>query len=152
MAAKILILVSLAVVGMASPPAARYPAGVNPAACPNYPYCDPLVDPTSGFLRTGYAPHAAYVHAAPAYRHFAPILHSNQYPAGVNPAACPNYPYCDTHNPLVKGKALHYPVHGAYALGYDAYALGHNAYAPAHSLRYPAGVDPHACPNYPYCH
>lgn len=40
----------------------RYPAGVNPAACPNYPYCD-----------TG------------AHR---------QYPAGLSAASCPNYPYC----------------------------------------------------------
>lgn len=57
----------------------RYPAGVNPAACPNYPYCD------NG--------HAAAYHGAPAAAPL-PGYHSRQYPAGLSAASCPNYPYC----------------------------------------------------------
>lgn len=54
----------------------RYPAGVNPASCPDYPYC------------------GGRAHASPAF-HSGPSYNSAQYPAGVNPAVCPNYPYCN---------------------------------------------------------
>lgn len=54
----------------------RYPAGVNPAACPNYPYCD-----------TGASSHVPQVAPLPGYT-------SRQYPAGLNPSNCPNYPLC----------------------------------------------------------
>ncbi|CAL8109494.1 unnamed protein product [Orchesella dallaii] len=50
----------------------RYPAGVSPASCPNYPFCN-----------TGFQ-------GPPGY-HFDRSL---GYPAGVHPATCPNYPYC----------------------------------------------------------
>merc|ERR1712080_694940 len=50
--------------------ATQYPAGVHPAACPNYPFCNlaPIVP-------------VGYVNTA-------------GYPAGVSAAACPGYPYC----------------------------------------------------------
>merc|ERR1711997_482727 len=47
----------------------QWPAGVSPAACPNYPDCS--------LVPGGYAGAVS------------------QYPAGVWPAACPNYPYCN---------------------------------------------------------
>ncbi len=58
--ALIAALVTVASAGV--PAAARYPAGVNPAACPNYPYCNPLVDPKGpGYALGGGAyPAAAY--------------------------------------------------------------------------------------------
>jgi hypothetical protein len=77
-----------------------------------------------------------------------------KYPAGVNPAECPNFPFC--HNGLVGNHAV-----GTYkSAGHHSYALGvaPAALAAAHgagvgyAARYPAGVNPEACPNYPYCH
>jgi hypothetical protein len=56
-----------------------------------------------------------------------------QYPAGVSPQQCPNYPYCSGHigGP---GPAAAPPLPG---------------FA---SRQYPDGVNPHTCPNYPYCY
>ena len=51
--------------------AREWPAGVSPAACPNYPYCDSL----TAVVPLGYVNTAGY-------------------PAGVNAAVCPGYPYC----------------------------------------------------------
>ncbi|XP_063701885.1 uncharacterized protein LOC134831962 [Culicoides brevitarsis] len=62
---------------IAQPAADKYPAGVSPHACPNYPYCD---------INAG---HAGQVRAAPL-QGFTERL----YPAGVNPASCPNFPDC----------------------------------------------------------
>lgn len=56
----------------------RYPAGVNPHACPNYPYCD------TGAHGSYHVPQVAPL----------PGYNARNYPAGVNPASCPNYPYC----------------------------------------------------------
>ena len=56
---------------------AQWPAGVSPAACPNYPYCGEAAAPVA------YAA-AAALPADPALR----------YPAGVSAASCPNYPDC----------------------------------------------------------
>ena len=88
-----------------------WPAGVSPAACPNYPHCDNNIDPTLGVPRT--------IPAVPAA---APAL---QWPAGVSPAACPNYPNCATASIV--------PV------GYT------------NTAGYPAGVNAATCPNFPYC-
>ena len=76
------------------------PAGVDPASCPNYPYCDGVT----------------YV---------APNLPAAQWPADVAPAACPDYPYCSSR--------------AAAPIGY------------ANTAGWPAGVAPAACPNFPYC-
>ena len=80
----------------------KYPAGLNPATCPDYPNCD------NSIIALYNGPPVAYT--APGY------------PAGVNPAACPNYPYCGAYSP------------------------------PGYFVRqYPASVNPAVCPNYPYC-
>lgn len=63
-----------------APPAApsgdKFPAGVNPHQCPNYPFCD---------VNAGGA-------GAPAPP--LPGWTERQYPAGVSPHTCPNFPYC----------------------------------------------------------
>ncbi|KAG8224338.1 hypothetical protein J437_LFUL004294 [Ladona fulva] len=111
MYAKLMLLLVAAAVAVAD----KYPAGLNPALCPNYPNCDNAL----------IALHSANPSAVTPYW-AAPI--AKEYPAGVHPAACPNYPYCGTAVPL-------------------AYA----AWAP-YTREWPAGVHPAACPNYPYCH
>ena len=68
------IVLSLALVAAVS---AQWPAGVSPAACPNYPFCNEAAAPVA------YAA-AAALPADPALR----------YPAGVSAASCPNYPDC----------------------------------------------------------
>lgn len=61
----------------------------------------------------------------------------DKYPAGVNPASCPNYPYCDTNTGLHAGVAA--PAKAAPLPGYT-------------ERQYPAGVNPQTCINFPYCH
>ncbi|XP_054740442.1 cuticle protein 1 [Anastrepha obliqua] len=56
----------------------KFPAGVNPHTCPNYPFCD---------VNAGH--HGAV--AAPPL----PGWTERQYPAGVSPHTCPNFPYCN---------------------------------------------------------
>ncbi|XP_017468738.1 PREDICTED: cuticle protein 1-like [Rhagoletis zephyria] len=56
----------------------KFPAGVNPHTCPNYPFCD---------VNAGH--HGAV--AAPPL----PGWTERQYPAGVSPHQCPNFPYCN---------------------------------------------------------
>uniref|UniRef100_A0A336M3M2 CSON008013 protein n=1 Tax=Culicoides sonorensis TaxID=179676 RepID=A0A336M3M2_CULSO len=62
---------------IAAPAADKYPAGVSPNSCPNYPYCD---------VNAG---HNGPARAAPL-----PGFTERLYPAGVNPSACPNFPDC----------------------------------------------------------
>merc|ERR1712226_939154 len=50
--------------------ATDWPAGVSPAACPNYPYCGLSAIVPDGYVNTG------------------------GYPAGASAAVCPGYPYC----------------------------------------------------------
>ena len=50
--------------------ATGWPAGVSPAACPNYPFCNVAPVVPLGYTNTA------------------------GYPAGVSAAACPGYPYC----------------------------------------------------------
>ena len=65
-----------------SAPQKVWPAGVSPAACPDYPNCYTNIDPTLG---VPYTTNVGVPAAAPAL----------QWPAGVSPAACPNFPNCD---------------------------------------------------------
>ncbi|XP_055917454.1 activating signal cointegrator 1 complex subunit 2 homolog [Eupeodes corollae] len=59
----------------------KYPAGVNPKSCPNYPYCD--------------VPYDSPAAAAPAPQGNQGYNdRQSQYPAGVSPHSCPNFPYC----------------------------------------------------------
>jgi len=57
----------------------KYPAGINPQTCPNYPYCD---------VNAG---HGGAPVAAPPL----PGWTERLYPAGVSPHQCPNFPYCN---------------------------------------------------------
>lgn len=59
----------------------KYPAGVDPRSCPNFPYCDKPIVPGT---------HSAYHHQPAPLPGFTERL----YPAGVSPASCPNYPEC----------------------------------------------------------
>ncbi|KAI8441382.1 hypothetical protein MSG28_014997 [Choristoneura fumiferana] len=91
MFAKVLIICVVAAVALAR----EYPAGVHPAVCPNYPYCDAdaLARHTPEGIpipQWGY-PYAAAPAPAPAA---AANLGAARYPADFNPALCPNYPYC----------------------------------------------------------
>ena len=120
MIAKLVAVLALsALVGLstASLAADRYPAGLNPALCPNYPHCDNAL---LALHNNGLGVAAVPVQAT--------VWGGREYPAGVSPAACPNYPYCNT------GVAAVAPLPG---------------WA---QREYPAGVSPAACPNYPYCH
>ncbi|XP_071455150.1 uncharacterized protein [Hetaerina americana] len=172
MAARLiaLALCVAAVVG-GGVPAAKYPAGVDPHACPNYPYCDnvALAAHSAGHHLGALAPYAAPAYAA--YGHHGALVGAHgvavaaKYPAGVDPHTCPNYPYCDNvalaahgaHGAHGWAGATHglagHGWAGAYAAapvwGHGVVAAHHGAGAGAH---YPAGVNPHACPNYPYCH
>ncbi|XP_026742163.1 cuticle protein 1-like [Trichoplusia ni] len=72
---------------------------------------------------------------------------AREYPAGVHPAVCPDYPFC-----AADALARHTPD------GMPIPQWGYNpAIAPAaHGAvpaapRYPAGLPPALCPNYPYC-
>ncbi|XP_063391281.1 cuticle protein 1-like [Cydia fagiglandana] len=112
MFAKVLLVCAVAAVAAGI----EYPPGINPALCPNYPNCDmellaryaPQTLPFPGY---GF-PYARMVYAAP-YPIAAPIPApipvpvaapiteepaalptAPLYPADVDPASCPNYPYC----------------------------------------------------------
>ncbi|CAG0925589.1 unnamed protein product, partial [Notodromas monacha] len=70
----------------------KYPANVNPAECVNYPYCHDGIygNHAVGTFKSGYTGVVPVVHAiAKNYGGYA-----TKYPAGVNPAVCPNYPFC----------------------------------------------------------
>merc|ERR1712055_883929 len=53
--------------------AIEVPAGVNPAACPNYPLCD--LTSALTIVPLGY-------------------VNTNGYPAGLSAESCPRFPYC----------------------------------------------------------
>ena len=80
-----------------------------------------------------------------------PAAGGAKYPAGVNPAECPNFPFC--HNGIVGNHAV--GAGRSYGAGYYggvapvAHAVAHGV---GYAAKYPAGVNPAACPNYPYCH
>lgn len=145
--------------------AAKYPAGVDPSKCPNFPICDNAAlhnqIPTDHWNRQYQAPapqpqwnqwnqqpaapqwqeqqqwDQPQWNAQPAPQWSAPKpAGGDKYPAGVNPQSCPNYPYCDV----------------------NANVLGHGGHqqraAPLQGFTerlYPAGVSAAQCPNYPEC-
>ncbi|KAJ8704492.1 hypothetical protein PYW07_011680 [Mythimna separata] len=85
---KLLMFFALAAVALAR----EYPAGVHPAVCPNYPYCDAdaLARHTPDGMpipQWGYNPAVASAHPGP-------VPAAPRYPADFPPALCPNYPYC----------------------------------------------------------
>lgn len=115
----------------------KYPAGIHPNLCPHYPYCDNTV--LAGFAQGVAAFHTGA--AAPGY------------PASLSPQACPNYPYCSHQIPP---EAIHYRRSAALHQ-YPTVAESTNYAYPIPSAidlrtKYPSGVNPASCPNYPYCH
>ncbi|XP_018905247.1 uncharacterized protein [Bemisia tabaci] len=135
----ILILVGSSLIAGTTAQAHRYPAGVDPASCPNYPLCDRAFVPahtSSDRQAAGTAMSLLQIHEGGGHAPFysSPGFFGPQaapgYPVGLSPSACPNYPYCSHHIP----HAVHY----------------NHGYAGARS--YPAGVSAHHCPNYPFCH
>ncbi|CAG0890911.1 unnamed protein product [Darwinula stevensoni] len=103
---------------VANPLPVEVPAGVSPAACPNYPICDPNVDPQSGLARGVGVPVVA------------PIINL-EYPAGLDFTQCHNFPFCSDNLPDSFRAALAPPLQN--------------------SVKVPAGVNPAVCPNYPFC-
>ncbi|XP_065221975.1 cuticle protein 1 [Planococcus citri] len=138
MAFKLLLICALAAYTSAqSFQSNKYPAGVHPNLCPHYPYCDNTV--LAGFAQGVASFHSAGL-AAPGY------------PAALSPHACPNYPYCSHQIPP---EAIHYRRSTPYqhqpfaAASHVPYPVVASVGSPA---KYPSGVDPASCPNYPYCH
>uniref|UniRef100_D3TS36 Salivary secreted protein n=1 Tax=Glossina morsitans morsitans TaxID=37546 RepID=D3TS36_GLOMM len=91
-------------------------------------------------------------------------LPAAQYPAGVNPQDCPGFPICDNarlHNPAARWQSApawkpqpqwSAPHWQAPAPAWNAPAPAWGAPAPAAGGdKFPAGVSPHTCPNYPFC-
>uniref|UniRef100_A0A182IZN4 Cuticle protein CPCFC domain-containing protein n=1 Tax=Anopheles atroparvus TaxID=41427 RepID=A0A182IZN4_ANOAO len=169
MFSKVIAVLAFAAVVAAKPqhqPAAQYPAGVDPSRCPSYPNCDnaalhnpnhqtynnhaanhwnpnwnvqpswnaaPAHAPAPAPYYNG-APHSYQALTGPSHNYLgapAPTAGGDRYPAGVDPQACPNYPYCDNLAPAGVPQAAPLP-------GYT-------------SRQYPAGVSAHTCPGYPYC-
>ncbi|VVC37236.1 Cuticle protein CPCFC [Cinara cedri] len=128
---------------------ARYPSGLNPALCPNYPHCDNAL--LAAYVQTDagteysddrdqhryngndgqYQHHPYQAGSASSYNNRQPLANlpytEPGYPAGLSSSSCPNYPYCSHHVPAEAHK-----------------------YGPL--KRYPAGITPQNCPNYPYCY
>ncbi|XP_050536225.1 cuticle protein 1 [Daktulosphaira vitifoliae] len=86
----------------------RYPSGMNPALCPNYPHCDnallaAYVQPatyqdhyTQNYDEIPHPKNAANYHQQPVV----PLPYVEPgYPAGLSSSSCPNYPYCSHHIP-----------------------------------------------------
>ena len=67
-------IIAIALVAAAASAQRQWPAGVSPAACPNYPFCGEE-SPVLAYASLGAGP-------------------ATQWPAGVSPASCPNYPNC----------------------------------------------------------
>lgn len=68
-----------------------------------------------------------------------------EYPAGLSPAACPNYPYCTTE--LQYARFKYEPVGAGYA---DNSIEARSAAIPAGD-KYPANFDSTKCIDYPFC-
>jgi Cuticle protein CPCFC len=165
---------TLFAVAFGAPNGAQYPAGVDPAKCPNFPICDnaalhnqapaapqwqqprqhwqPQPQQWQPAPQQWQAPAPQWNAPAPQWNAPAPVApqwNHNQipsevngkggdkYPSGVNPQACPNYPYCDT--PILPG-------------GHQGHQAYRSAPLPGFTERlYPAGVSAASCPNYPEC-
>lgn len=171
----------LAVVAAAScaPQAHQLPAGVSHAQCPNYPLCDnaalhkqapewnqwnaqPAHDQWNAQPQWN-APAPQQQWSAPAHQQWAPApVHQKaaQYPAGVDPSKCPNFPICDNaalHNQAPAAGHWQQPSQQQWNAQpqWNAPALNgpynNHIGSTAGGDKYPAGVDPHSCPNYPYC-
>ncbi|XP_063625622.1 cuticle protein 1-like [Cydia splendana] len=100
---KVLLVCAVAAVAAAI----EYPKGLHPAVCPNFPYCDaevlarhtpdgmpiPEWEMPFGYARMVYAAPIPVARSLAAVPVFTPKK-APEYPADVDPASCPNYPYC----------------------------------------------------------
>lgn len=85
---KLFAILTLAAVALAR----EYPAGLHPAICPNYPFCD--ADALAKYTPQGmpipeWVRNPAILPIARAASNPVP-----KYPADFPAALCPNYPYC----------------------------------------------------------
>lgn len=107
--------------------AAKYPAGVDPNKCPNFPICDNAV-----------------LHGqAPAH---------NQWNAQPYQAPAPQPQWNQWNQQPAPQQWNHQPAQPQWnAQPYQAAPQWNAAPAPSGGDKYPAGVNPQSCPNYPYC-
>ncbi|XP_047992385.1 cuticle protein 1-like [Leguminivora glycinivorella] len=100
---KVLLVCAIAAVASAI----EYPKGLHPALCPNYPYCDlevlarhtadgmPIPEWELPFAYARLPYYAVPIPIARVAPALAPLpAKTPEYPADVDPASCPNYPYC----------------------------------------------------------
>ncbi|XP_046402941.1 cuticle protein 1-like [Ischnura elegans] len=133
------------------------PESFHTPACPNYPYCDHAALTVEH--HDAVPPYAANVYSTNGQQGAFAHGDGAKYPAGFSRHSCPNYPYCGPT-----------PVH-AYAGAYRWCGLTHGVVRPGFSgaqaapiwgygvsaahhgagAHYPAAIDPHSCPNCPYC-
>ncbi|KAK6634650.1 hypothetical protein RUM43_012051 [Polyplax serrata] len=172
MIAQLLFVVSAFVAATAAPTADKYPAGLNPNLCPNYPHCDNALlaahsQQQAGHASTYHTPASTYTipatyagygsgHISNIYSgHSAGSYAAPGYPAGVDPSTCPNYPYCTNHVPTSISAPTAYHAASTYHTpsAYHVQSAFHAAPLPGFASRqYPDGVNPNTCPNYPFCH
>ncbi|XP_063371042.1 cuticle protein 1-like [Cydia amplana] len=80
----------------------------------------------------------------------AALAQAREYPAGVHPAVCPNYPYC-APDALARHTPDGIPI-PQWSYPYAAAPVAPAApVADQGGARYPASFNPALCPNYPYC-
>ncbi|KAF5304791.1 hypothetical protein FQR65_LT07808 [Abscondita terminalis] len=130
-------------------PASLYPAGISPHACPNYPHCsNPSVAAN---------PNAPAPYAAPAPTHYGQYNAAPTYHGGYDSQSILNAGGY-TGDGDYRGEGL--AEAGAYgdvsqnynsAPAYNPAPVQHAGYNPQPAA-IPAGVSPHSCPNYPFCH
>merc|ERR1712139_478639 len=89
------VLVASAVLSLAW--TASIPTGVSLAACPDYPFCDLLVDPRTGLLAADPANYPDYISKVGAkltsFNGYTNTIPASGLPDGIDLAACPNFPF-----------------------------------------------------------
>lgn len=114
--------------------AAKYPAGVDPNKCPNFPICD-----NAALHNQAPAAHNQANHwNAQAYQAPAPQPQWNQW----NPQPAPQQPQWNQWNSQPAAPQWQNP---------QPAAPQWNAPSTSGGDKFPAGVSPQSCPNYPYC-
>ncbi|KXJ82119.1 circumsporozoite protein [Aedes albopictus] len=169
MYSKMIAVLALAAVAVAAPQhqeAARFPAGVNPQACPSYPNCDNAAlhnqNPVSTHANNHWNPNWNAQPAAPAWNAQPAAPSWNPQPAAHSwnpqPAAPSWNPQPAAHSwnqqPAAPAWNAQPQPHWNSFPAVTGPANNHLAAAPAPTAggdKYPAGVNPHTCPNYPFC-
>ncbi|KAF5304685.1 hypothetical protein FQA39_LY09462 [Lamprigera yunnana] len=134
-------------------PASLYPAGISPHACPNYPHC---ANPSLAANPNAPAPYAA---AAPVPAHYGQYNAAPAYQGGYDQNVLNKGGYTGDGDYHGEGLA-EAGAFGDVSQGYNS-APAYNPVPVQHAAPYnaqpapaaiPAGVSPHSCPNYPFCH